>query len=634
MPGRIHYCIAALFILFHAWMLLGAAAPSGKVFPPLAPMVKGPTFDEYFYISAGVSYWKTGDFSENREHPPLAKLITAAPVVAICHPDFPAHWQDLLHYPIEFFHGHNGERQAEILFAARLPVVAIALLLDILLFFVGSGLAGPPGGLLVLALATTEPGSIAAAATANLDFPAAAFCFLALAATRRAFLKLTAASIAIAGIAIGLALLSKLSSLLLAPALIAMAVARAVSLRSVRPLAALAIAGLAAFSVVAAGYGFETRSLQSVKGHPKFTAKSVDETGKPNILERRFIKNSIGGVFGEHRGVPLLTAIKGFDHTLSETGQIGHAGYLLGETTPQVRKADKDTGRELDVYQGWNHFYLVVIPQKLPLITFLMILGGAAAALWRGRSWLDRAFILVFPAVVIFQFSMGNAQLGIKYILPALFPLFVATAWLVPARTWAAFAWIGFVFVSGAQACLRVHPDHAMFYSVLAGGPGTGARVASVGDDWGQDAPGLALFARDLERLGAGASAGASVASFMQQYKKEIVDGTPEDTVRAAATEINKTGMAYRYYGEGEPSRYGFDFDVLGSEPRRGLVAVHITTLLRENPQFRWLMYFDPASTDGEPMPGIYKWVKPGSWIIRHRPFAVIGRAIYVYYIP
>ena len=39
----------------------------------------GPTFDEGVHLTAGVSYWKTGRFRMNADHPPLLKLLWAIP---------------------------------------------------------------------------------------------------------------------------------------------------------------------------------------------------------------------------------------------------------------------------------------------------------------------------------------------------------------------------------------------------------------------------------------------------------------------------------------------------------------------------------------------------------------------------
>ncbi len=629
---------AVALIALHAWFLLGAAAPSSNPLAPLAPQRKGPTFDEYFYVAAGVTYWRSGDFSENREHPPLAKLLTSAPLVVAGDFDVPPHWRDLLHVPQQLFYEHNGADQARNLFLARLPVVALALLLDVALFLVACGMGGAWAGLATLGLAAFDPSSIAAAATANLDFPNAALCFLALAALRRALLRGSAGSTLVAGIALGAAMLTKLTSVLLAPALGAMVVAAALEKRSARPLATLLLVALGAFSTFAAGYGFETRSLASVEGHPKFSGRSRDAAGKPHVLEKPAIRGAVEAVFGRERGVPLLTALKGLDHTLSETGRIGHKSYLLGEATPLVE------GR----YVGWKRFYLAVIPQKLPLTTLALVAAGVAAALVsRRRTWLDRAFLLVFPATILLQFSLGNAQVGIKYVLPALPCLFLAGGLLAPrGRAGAAVALLA--ILGALQATARLHPDEAMFSSVLAGGPDVGHRIAVVGDDWGQDAPGLALFARDLERISLGGhpdEEAAAIAEFLEAHEGEMAasesSGPSADLVRAMAQEIQIRGMAYRYYGEGDPSDYGYDFEALPPGPRRGLLAVHATNLHREdvNPflgnavDLGWLERYDPTASEGEPMPGVYRWLAKGKWVVAHRPVAKIGRAVFVYFV-
>lgn len=618
---------AAFIIVIHALLLLSAAAPSTNVFSPLSPQIKGPTFDEYFYISAGVSYVKTGDFSENREHPPLTKMMTGAPVASCSDNDFPEHWRDLLHFPQQYFYEHNGERQARNLYIARLPVVALALVFDIILYVTAASMAGAWGGIITLSLAAFDPSCIAAAATANLDFPSAAFCFIALASLRRAFLKNTAGAVLLASVCLGLALLSKFTALLLAPAILLMTVAAAFSQKSWRPFLTIVFVTLGAFSTFAAGYGFETRSLNSVKEHGKYLAKSVDADGKPNILERKLIQSIVYTIFGMHRGVPLLTAIKGIDHTLSETGQIGHAGYLLGETTATTKKRDADTGREFNAFVGWKTYYLAVLPQKLPITSLLLILAGIVVACLPGLSAVDRVFLLVFPATIILQFSFSNAQLGMKYVLPALFPLFTA-AGLLAKRPMLQIPIAMIALIGTAQATIRIHPDEAMFSSILAGGLENGARVGCVGDDWGQDAPGLAQFAKDLQSI----PDSSAEKEFKKKYKNEIVN-SDADFVEYSR-EICRTGLAYRYYGEGEPSQYGYDFDVLGIGPRKGLIAVHTTTLHRENEQFTWLERFDPKATEGEPMPGIYKYFVPGRWIERYWPIAKIGHAIHVYYIP
>src|SRR5262249_38682503 len=49
----------------------------------------GPTFDEGAHLAAGYSYLMTGDFRLNPEHPPLLKMLWAAPLAAGERPRYP-----------------------------------------------------------------------------------------------------------------------------------------------------------------------------------------------------------------------------------------------------------------------------------------------------------------------------------------------------------------------------------------------------------------------------------------------------------------------------------------------------------------------------------------------------------------
>src|SRR5689334_438897 len=61
----------------------------------------GPTFDEGAHLAAGYAYWSTGSFQLNPEHPPLLKMLWAAPLSLSGSPPFPRdlasttnnHWQ-------------------------------------------------------------------------------------------------------------------------------------------------------------------------------------------------------------------------------------------------------------------------------------------------------------------------------------------------------------------------------------------------------------------------------------------------------------------------------------------------------------------------------------------------------------
>src|SRR3989338_10532766 len=64
-----------------AWLGLCILAMLFVTLSLSAVMQKGLTNDEIAHITAGYSYWKTGNFHLNTEHPPLIKLVAALPLL-------------------------------------------------------------------------------------------------------------------------------------------------------------------------------------------------------------------------------------------------------------------------------------------------------------------------------------------------------------------------------------------------------------------------------------------------------------------------------------------------------------------------------------------------------------------------
>src|SRR5215470_7868944 len=72
------------------------------------------TSDEAVHLAAGYSYWLSRDFRMNPEHPPLAKLISAVPLLLI-HPTFDTNrieWQGAYEYDFgfDFLYRNNADR--------------------------------------------------------------------------------------------------------------------------------------------------------------------------------------------------------------------------------------------------------------------------------------------------------------------------------------------------------------------------------------------------------------------------------------------------------------------------------------------------------------------------------------------
>lgn len=158
-------------------------------------------------------------------------------------------------------------------------------------------------------------------------------------------------------------------------------------------------------------------------------------------------------------------------------GRTGHLGYLFGV-----------------VGEGWWWFYLAAFALKTTIGAQLLGLGALATWLAgrpTGREWRGWALRLGFPTLLIVGMSLGNAQNGIKYVLPS-FPFFMLFAGAMAQRAVetrgrrAALVTAALLAASTAES-LSVHPHHLMFFNRWIGGPANGPRYLVVGDDWGQD---------------------------------------------------------------------------------------------------------------------------------------------------
>jgi hypothetical protein len=129
------------------------------------------TIDEVAHIGAGVSYLQKLDMRMNPEHPPLAKMLAALPVVVRgAHVEY-SHLSWTFSGKIfrqllgEWVFGHwllmTWNDPHSTLLLARLPMLLVTLLLGFVLCHIGSQLGGRWGGLLCLTAFATTPAFLA-----------------------------------------------------------------------------------------------------------------------------------------------------------------------------------------------------------------------------------------------------------------------------------------------------------------------------------------------------------------------------------------------------------------------------------------------------------------------------------------
>src|SRR5690348_9353996 len=120
------------------------------------------TWDEACHIFAGYRYWTRGDFAMNPEHPPLVKLIAAAPLLLL-HLQGPER-KDLFSKEEDFtsatrfVYSNNAE---QILFRTRMAVSLFCLALAVLVLAAAREMFGKIAALIALTLFVFEPNLLA-----------------------------------------------------------------------------------------------------------------------------------------------------------------------------------------------------------------------------------------------------------------------------------------------------------------------------------------------------------------------------------------------------------------------------------------------------------------------------------------
>jgi hypothetical protein len=208
------FCLAAALLLALMALLAGGAARRESA-----------TIDEVAHTGAGVSYLQKLDMRMNEEHPPLAKVVAAIPLVLRgAHADY-SHlsWtfsgKMFYQYLGEWVFGdwflmHWNDPYSTLLWA-RAPMLLMTLLLGLILHIYGSRLGNAWGGLLCLSAFVTMPAFIAFGPLVITDIVVALFWILAVWQLPNMWRSPTRGTIIKFGLALAGAFLSKFSSGLL-----------------------------------------------------------------------------------------------------------------------------------------------------------------------------------------------------------------------------------------------------------------------------------------------------------------------------------------------------------------------------------------------------------------------------------
>ncbi|HVR70230.1 MAG TPA: hypothetical protein VMT87_05230 [Vicinamibacteria bacterium] len=455
------------------------------------------TFDEVIHLPPGWVSWTLGDHRMNPDHPPLLRRVAALPLLFMdvrMQTDDHA-WQ--VSRPWEFgkrflFRWNDAGRM---LFWGRLSMIVwVGCALGLAVFAWTGRLAGFPAAGFALFLFVLGPDMLAHGQIVANDLGITLFLFLGVIAFERLTERVTAARVALVGLALGAGMATKFSGVALVPILgvlglivalrpepLAVSPPRGPARRVDTRFAKLAVlAGcflpiaVVAAAVVWAAYGFHSPLARDAAANAAFDWSRIQP---PNPLVR--------APFALLKTLQLMPDAwtYGFLHFLDHAQT--RPAFLMGEHSET----------------GWPHFFLVTFAVKTPVP--LLLLGVAAAVVaWRERAdWRRLAFVWG-PFALYFVLALTRTiNIGHRHLLPVYPFLFVAaghaaaTLWNARARRGAARAALAVLLAWYAAGTLRVHPHYLAYFNELAGGPANGYKyLVDSSLDWGQDLIGLRAY--------------------------------------------------------------------------------------------------------------------------------------------
>jgi len=189
------------------------------------------TYDEAVHLAAGYSYYKTGNFKMNgTDHPPLAKLIAAAPLAIFLKPDFiPAShpWRSNMQgnqYRIgDYFLYKNRISAEKLLTLSRATMLILSAGFSFAFFFIVKQLYDEKTAVIALSLWVLCPPILANSFLITTDFTATIFYFLTFYFLYEALNSKAGKSFfftILTSMSMGLALAAKFSNILILPSII------------------------------------------------------------------------------------------------------------------------------------------------------------------------------------------------------------------------------------------------------------------------------------------------------------------------------------------------------------------------------------------------------------------------------
>jgi len=465
------------------------------------------TFDEPAHIGAGYSYLVKKEYRLNPEHPPLIKDIAAIPLLflKLNFPENHYSWQQKEPAPWWFQFDFGKElifkinQPEKIIFFSKTAMIVILILCGLYLFFETKNFFGKRTALLTLFFFSFSPTFLAHGRLVTTDVGATFGTLLATFNFLRFLNSPSKRNLFLAGIFLGVALLTKFSLILLLPFLFIVALLfwfllkpKNLSLFKI-VLYFVLINTIAFFLVIIPFYQLHVLNYEKER-QIRDIYFNLEDLGFPD-----FFKNI-------EVNLAKITFLKGL------------AQYLLGLLMAIHRTASGNTMFFLGEIsaEGWRHYFPLVFLLKEPLTLHLCLLISfifltlKLKKILKEQSWhgIKKSLVFNFNLLVVLLFLLlywfvslkSKLNLGVRHLLPT-FPFFYILASFsvekilqgkyLKLKT----AFFSFLFLWQIISVIKVFPHFLSYFNEIIGGPKNGFLYTTDSNlDWGQDLKRLALW--------------------------------------------------------------------------------------------------------------------------------------------
>jgi hypothetical protein len=527
------------------------------------------TWNEPYHLLAGYTYWQRADYGVNPEHPPLAKLVGAIPLLFM-HLNVSGPSRDVSkpvanRMGVNFVYKNGAD---SMLLRARLAEALMGLTLMVLLFEAGNRIFSAGVAWISVVLGVFEPNLLAHSALVTTDVGFTFFYLAAVYAFWRVAEEPTPLRLAGCGVMSGLALASKHSALILIPTL-----------------AVLAAVEIASRLKKVAGAGAAPR--------PALAREIRHWTGRLIVIYALAVL-VLWGFYGfrfqaRPDGLPLWSGfpayaalLKGhvarWTLTTAARFKLLPQSYLFGLIDVMIVTAGPRISflrEHLYPHALWYYFPVVFVIKSTIGFLGILIVGLAAFRGWAGESYRKAAYILIPPTLLMGAALTAGTNLGVRHILP-IYPFLILAA---AAGAWELFrrgkAWaviVAVLVLFHIASSLHTLPNYLAYSNELFGGTANTYRNLSDSNaDWGQ---GLLEARQYLERRNIKdcwfAYIGTADAAYYRLPCKMLPnpflkgqDTIPPDSYHGVVL-ISGTNIAGSYFGTDALNPYG---DFLKAKP-------------------------------------------------------------------